>query len=430
MKKVLALVIALCMVVSLCACGGSSAPATTPAPANNEQTPANNNAPATTEPADTEPAPAGIPVAADFPAGGEWDGKSEPTHDVGNWAQAYALIDALAEQAAAYANTPAVQTFTLACHDPVDSAPGEFLTAWANAVTIATEGAIQFNIGYSGTLTGTMASLTDMISGVVDFDWTLPCYFDGYMPLTNVIQNPSLGISNATVGSYAMWELYKNNADIQAEFADDGECLFVWTNCTSPLSYAGDKEITSTSEISGNIRANNGPAKVFISQVGASVYGCPIGDVYTNVSSGIINYLITDWHGISSFALSEVLNHYVDTNIGCSAYTLMANADVWDMIEALGYADAVKSVSGDYLLNLVSVWNFWEAKGRYQAVQNGGDIFAPSDELAAELDAAYAATAEAWIQGTADTYGIDVATVQATYDQAVALVNQYAAIYG
>lgn len=272
MKKLLALVLALAMVFCLCACGDSNAPAdaNTPAPAATPA-PADNN---TDEPADNntdEPAPAdtALPTVADYGAGPAWSIETEPTHDNGPWAPAYDVIDALAEQAAAYDGVTAERTFTLACHDPVDSAPGEFLTAWANAVTIATEGRIDFNIGYGGTLSGTMASLEDMKSGTIDFDWTLPCYFKGTMPLVNVIQNPGLGIGNAAVGSNVMWDLYKSSPEIQAECADDGEVLFVWTNCTSPLSYKGTAELSSLSEVTGNIRGNNGPAQTFVNEVGA-----------------------------------------------------------------------------------------------------------------------------------------------------------------
>jgi TRAP-type C4-dicarboxylate transport system substrate-binding protein len=241
------------------------------------------------------------------------------------------------------------------------------------------------------------------------------------MPLTNVIQNPGLGISNATVGSYTMWNLYKSSAELQAEAANNGELLFLWTNCTSPLSYKGTGEITSVADIKGNIRGNNGPAQTFINEVGASVFGCAIGDVYTNVTTGIINYLITDWHGIKSFSLADegVLNYYVDTNIGCSAYALMANSDIWASIDP-ELQDAIKSVSGDYLLNLVSIWDYWEAAGRYVAVSNGGIIFEPSDTLAAELATAYDNVAATWISEQADT-----AVAQSLYDQAKALVEQY-----
>ena len=414
MKKVLAIVLSLVLALAMFAgCGNSSGTTTTPAPANNGAE--------TDAPADNGNETVAMPVKDDFAAGPDWDGTTEPDRDNGSWAQSYDVIDKLAEMAAAYDDVKPTYTFTLACHDPDKSGPGEFLAAWANAVTIATEGAIDFNIGYSGAHSATMSSLEDMKNGVIDFDWTLPCYFKGYMPLTNVIQNPALGIKDATVGSHAMWDLYKNSPEIQAEFADDGEVLFVWTNCTSPLSYKGDHEITSLSEVVGNIRANNGPAQLFVTEVGGSVFGCPIGDVYTNVSTGVISYLVTDWHGIKSFSLADagVLNYFVDTNIGCSAYCLMANSDSWAMIPA-DLQEAIKSVSGDYLLNLVDIWNYWEAAGRFFATSNGGDIFTPDEALSKELDAAYENVAAAWIAQQDDP-----AVAQSIYDQAKALVEQY-----
>ncbi|MGN1002623.1 MAG: hypothetical protein ACI4PC_07610 [Oscillospiraceae bacterium] len=428
MKKVLALVLAMLLVVSMFAACGDTTTSSNP---SNSGTTNNttNNEPAnsgSSEPAGTgtEEPPveesSAMPTKADFAAGPEWDGASEPTQDNGNWAQSYAVINKLAEMAAEYDNVAPEVTYTLACHDPANSAPGEFLTAWANAVTIATEGAIDFNIGYSGAHSPTMQVVDDMVNGVIDFGWTLPCYFKGYFPLTNVIQNPALGINDATVGSNVMWDLYKNNEALQAEY-DEGHVLFLWTNCTSPLSYKGSKEINSVAEISGNIRANNGPAQLFVEEAGATVMGCPIGDVYNNVSTGIFAYLVTDWHGIKSFALSDpgVLNYYVDTNVGCSAYALLVNNDVWDYISDEHKA-AIESVSGDYLLNLVDIWNYWEAAGRYSAIENGGDIYEPSAEFAAELDAVYQAVAERWISEQADT-----AVAQDIYDQALALVEQY-----
>ena len=399
MKKVLALVLSLIMVFALFAgCGA-------------EDTKSEGGATVEVD----------LPVKEDFTAGAEWDGTSEPTQDNGNWAQSYAVINALAEKAGEYKDVKAQYTFTLACHDPAESAPGQFLTAWADAVTIATEGAIDFNIGYSGAHSGTMASLDDMKNGVIDFDWTLPCYFKGYMPYTNVIQNPALGIKDATVGSNVMWELYKTTDALQKEFAQHGETLFVWTNCTSPLSYKGTGEITSTSAIKGNIRANNGPAQTFVNEVGAAVFGCPIGDVYTNVTTGVISYLVTDWHGIKSFSLADegVLNYYIDSNVGCSAYCLMANEDTWAAIPA-DYQAAIKACSGDYLLNLVDIWNFWEASGRHIATKNGGTIYAPSASLAAELNAAYENVATTWISEQADT-----ALAQEIYDKALELVDKY-----
>ncbi len=434
------MILSLAMVFSLAACGGSSgtsaasaAPAATEAPAAAassapETAAASSAAPEAEAPAATEapaaeaPAATGaLPSKADFAAGPAWSIDTEPTKDNGPWAQSYAVIAALAEQAKAYDSVAPQYTFTLACHDPAESAPGEFLTAWADAVTIMTEGAVDFNIGWSGSMSGTMASLDDMKSGTIDFDWTLPCYFKGYMPLTNVIQNPGLGIKNGTVGSYTMWEFYKNNPALQDEYVDDGELLFVWTNCTSPLSYKGSEELSDISQISGNIRANNGPAQIFVEEVGASVFGCPIGDVYSNVQNSIINYLVTDWHGIKSFALSDVgvLNYYLDTNVGCSAYALMANSDIWSVIDP-DTQQKIKDASGDYLLNLVDIWSFWEAAGRYGAVANGGTIYAPSAELDAALQTAYENVAATWI-----SQQDDAAAAQSLYDQAKELVAKY-----
>ncbi len=351
-------------------------------------------------------APSAEPTAAE-----EWEAVaktySEPSTDSGDWADAYALIADLDSQASAYDPNDAEYRFTCNCHDPANSAAGEFLYAWSDAVLVATEGKVYIDIGVSNAYVaeGTKATLTAMEQGSVDFDWTLPSYFMDELPLSAVIQNPSLSISNCTVGSYAMWDLYNESQAIHDAIP----------------------EIKKTA----NNRRNDGPVHIFIDNI-ATFKGSPITEVYTNVSTGVLNYLITDWHAIASFSFFDegVLNYYVDTFCGCGAYCLMSNSDVWSKIEDAGYADAIESVSGDYLLQLVPIWNYWEALGRYDATTTGGVIYDPSDTFATELQDAYNTAATQWISDTASTYGYDEATVQALYDKAAELVDKYQAEYG
>ena len=147
MKKLLAIVLALVLVLAVAGCaktgGNSGTSAPTAAPSSG------NSAPS-----------AALPLRGDYAAGPAWTVSTEPTRTNGPWAQSYAVIDALAQQAKAYDGVSPSYTFSLACHDPAESAPGEFLTAWANAVTIATQGKVDFNIGWSGSMSGTMASAT------------------------------------------------------------------------------------------------------------------------------------------------------------------------------------------------------------------------------------------------------------------------------
>ena len=429
MKKAISIALVLMMLIAFAAaCGekdtGSSvqSPAGTPsaqAPANSpdSQAPANSSAGQGSAPAQggqepAQPAPVGVP---------ELNAEAAKRAE-----DAYAFIANLKQQASAYDKNAAKYRYTLNCQDPAESASGEFLYAWSDAVLVATEGAVYIDVGVSNAYCagGTMEALNYMKDGLVDFCFTLPCYFKGYTPLALAIQNPALGIKNITVGAFSMWEMYKSMPAVQAEFAQHGEMMFVWANNPSPLSYKGTKTLDNISEIKGNIRGNNGPAQMFIDEVGASVYGCPIGDVYPNVSNGVIDYLITDWHAIASFKLADpgVLNYYLDTNVGCSAYVVMANSDVWKEIEKNGYADAIKSVSGDYCLNWVCIWEAYEAKGRSDAVNNGGTIYPPSGTFATDLQAAYDSVAQRWISENG-------ANAKAVYDKAAELVSRYNAIY-
>ena len=341
-------------------------------------------------------------------------------------ADAYAFIADLRARASQYDPNRAQYRYTLNCQDPAESGAGEFCYAWSDAVLIATEGAVYIEVGVSNAFCagGTMEALNDTKAGLIDFCWTLPCYYRGYMPLTLVIQNPGLRIQNSTVGAFSMWELYKNTPALQQEIAQHGECMFLYTNNPSPLSYKGNSELTSTSQITGNVRGNNGPTQMFITEVGATVFGCPIGDVYPNVSNGVIDYLITDWHAIASFRLADpgVLNYYLDVNIGCSAHVLIGNSDTWAAIVRNGYGDAIKSVSGDFCLNLIGIWEAYEARGRADAINNGGTIYPPNASLSADIQTAFDNVVNQWISENGPQ-------AQALYDNCLQIVNRYNDMY-
>ena len=121
MKKALAIALALVMVLALCACGNSSG-TNTPA-ASTDNTPAAStpaaSTPAAGTPSSSTPAAPGnssdstpaapadpgayaFPTVDDFAAGAAWDGKSEPTRDMDNWAASYAVINKMAEDAKQY----------------------------------------------------------------------------------------------------------------------------------------------------------------------------------------------------------------------------------------------------------------------------------------------------------------------------------------
>ena len=306
MRDRLTLLIALCLLcVLLAGCGAQSQPMARQSDASASSA----DDVGQTSSGETDASSGGevqaVDVSADFPALAREAAKRADN--------AYSFLTHLRHQAASHNKQSAAHHYRLNCHDPEGSAAAEFLRAWSDAVLLATDGQVYIEVGVSNAFCpgGTMTTLDDMQTGAIDFNWTLPCYFKSYMPLSMVIQNPALGINNATSGSYAMWELYKANADIQSEIEANGELLFIWANNPSPLSYKGTEEINDIGDIKGNIRGNNGPAQLFIAQAGGNVFGCPIGDVYTNVSIGAIDYLITDWHGIASFKLYEegVLNH-------------------------------------------------------------------------------------------------------------------------
>lgn len=402
MKKLITTFIVIAMVAVFFV--GCASPSTTPEPAASP-TPAEAGAKA-------PKVPAGIlPLASD----------SATRIDNTN-----ALIAELAEAASNYDKNAAKYTYTVNCVDPAGTAQTKLIYAWADAVLVATEGAVHLEIGVSNAFSpgGSTESINELRNGLVDFAITLQNYTISYWPLSLVIQNPALGCSGTAVASSVIWDIYKSMPAVKDEYKTHGVPLFVFANDSVPLSYKAASEITNISEIKGNIRAGAGPMQMFVNEVGASVFACPITDVYTNIQNGVIDYLIAAWQAIDSFKLSDpgVCNYFLDAKIGNHAHVLIANLDTWAEIERNGYADAIMSVSGDYLLNLISTYEEDERTSREHILANGGSIHVPSGQLATDLQTAYDNVAKRWVEETSGE-------AQVVFDKAVELASHYNGLY-
>ena len=162
MKRILALLIVAAIALFSAGCGDSNSQTTTDSQSESEQE--------VSADADSEGAsPEGLPESR------ELSSDAQQRAD-----DAYAFIASLSDAASAYDSNAARYNYTLNCHDPANSAAGEFLYAWSDAVLAATKGDVYIEIGVSNAFSsgGTMTTLDDMKNGMIDFDWTLPCYFN------------------------------------------------------------------------------------------------------------------------------------------------------------------------------------------------------------------------------------------------------------
>ena len=304
-------------------------------------------------------------------------------------------------------------TLNVQTHDPEDSATGRFLDAWAADIEERSEGQIDIQIFFEGTL-GTATETLDMINaGGCDIGWGLQSFFADTFPVTEVFQLPMIDISSAEQGSNALWNFY-NNYDYMADEYADYHVLLLHANCQSPIS-TGTKQIESVSDFSGmQIRATSGPQTDFVKNLGATPFSCELAELSTNLKDGVCDGCITDFHGIMSFGLDEYIDYMLDANVGVSTYFLMMNQDSYDALP-----EDLQTIIDEASEDAIAYTSEWDTVEAEQREAYADKLYTPDEDLTAELQEAADRTITDWIADM-DEAGYDG---QAIYDAAMAEIE-------
>ncbi len=305
-----------------------------------------------------------------------------------------------------------VYKITVTQHDPEASSTGEFLNNWAAEVEEASGGRIDVEVYHGGTIAGPKDSIDAVLNGAVDIAWGLQSFYAGQFPVTEVFMLPMIDITQATVGSEAIWNFYNTTDYMDAEYAAY-HVLFLHTNCQSPISTT-DKQIAAVSDMKGMaLRGNSGPPVSFINGFGGSAEACPINDLYSNLDKGVYDGCITDWHAIESFKLYETVNHFLDENVGVSTYFMLMNPDSYAKLPAdlQQILDEVSADAGKYTVT----WD--ECEARVKAMDGVAEkLYTLSDAERANLKAVADKVAQDWIANIENGQAIYDAAMQCIAD--------------
>lgn len=307
---------------------------------------------------------------------------------------------------------------TVISHDPRTSATGEFLEAWAASVKEASDGRLTLILKHNAVMAAVDESYDYVLEGKADIAWGLQSAYENEFPVTSVFTLPMLDIEDAVHGSTALWNFYKETDYMDEEYAPF-HVLLLHTNCQSPISTV-DKKVQTVEELAGmNIRANNGPATLFVDNLNANPEIIPITELYPALKTDECHAMITDWHAIRTFGLNSICNYYLDENIGVGTYFMIMNQNSYDSLptDLQQILDETSAAAIQY----TSIWNAYESEVRKLITDiDPRAIYTLSEEEETKLQAVAAETAEDWIKRM-NVSGYDG---QAIYDKAVECIEQ------
>lgn len=306
---------------------------------------------------------------------------------------------------------------TLISHDPRTSATGEFLEAWAASVKEASDGRLVVLVKHNAIMAAVDESYDYVLDGKADIAWGLQSAYEDEFPVTSVFTLPMLDIEDAVHGSTALWNFYNETDYMDEEYAPF-HVLLLHTNCQSPISTVHEKFDCVDDFASMTIRANNGPATMFVENLGATPEIVPVTELFPSLKSGACSAMITDWHAIRTFGLNSICNYYLDENVGIGTYFMIMNQDSYNNLPA--DLQKILDETSVEAIQYTSIWNDYEADARKLISDiDPRAIYTLKEDEHNKLQAIADQTAADWIEKM-DAAGYDG---QAIYDKAIACIE-------
>jgi TRAP-type C4-dicarboxylate transport system substrate-binding protein len=206
------------------------------------------------------------------------------------------------------------------------------LDQWTKDVEQATKGRVKITI-YPGGALSTAVQLYDTVrTGVADLAWFLQGYTPGKFPLTSVIELPFMA-SSSKQGSPALWEVYENSPEMQAEYGGV-KVLSMWVVDPGQLM-TSRKVVRNLEDVKGlKIRIGSDTTKATAEALGAVPILMAINELYDSLQKGVVDGTLLGTSAIRTFKLENLLKGLTIGHFFVNAHALGINKNSWAKIPA------------------------------------------------------------------------------------------------
>jgi len=202
----------------------------------------------------------------------------------------------------------------------------ETFVNFSESVSALSNGKLKVRIYPSGELgAGPVKQFDRVTSGVTDIAFGLPGYTASKFPLTLLLEMPGAVTKNQDRIART-WE----NIELLNKEYKRVKLLALWTSIESVL-FSREKPIRSMEDLAGmKVRVPSRNAGKLVSAWGATPVSMPITQVYSAMQTGVVDAVLVDPTGITSFKLGEV-SKYITTgmNAPTTPFYILMNRDSW-----------------------------------------------------------------------------------------------------
>jgi len=206
------------------------------------------------------------------------------------------------------------------------------LDQWTKDVEQGTNGRVKITIYPGGALSTAMQLYDSVRTGVVDLAWFLQGYTPGKFPLTSVVELPFMATS-ARQGSSAIWELYENSPEMQAEYGAV-KVLSMWVVDPGQLM-TSRKVVRNFDDVKGlKVRIGSDTLKPTAEALGGVPILMAINELYDALQKGVVDGTLLGTSAIRTFKLQNLLKGLTIGHFFVNAQALGINKNSWTSIPA------------------------------------------------------------------------------------------------
>jgi TRAP-type C4-dicarboxylate transport system substrate-binding protein len=223
--------------------------------------------------------------------------------------------------------------------------PKKVYSAWAKAVSEASDGQVQIEVYTGGSLGKPTAQLQIVQDGVADMAVIVPSFTPGRFAHNEIGELPFLW-TDPTVAGIALTRLVQKGLLKYPGFKVLG------VDQTGPYQLHATKPINKLEDLKGlKIRAAGPIFGEVARALGAVPVGIPTPAVAENISRGVLDGAMNDWTLIKAFRILDVTHYHFEFPLGGVIAVFGMNQSRYDSLPPKAKA-AIDKYSGDYLAKL------------------------------------------------------------------------------
>lgn len=272
---------------------------------------------------------------------------------------------------------------------------------WKKWVEEATEGRVKVVIE---NYTGDPRSIFDAVEdGVFDVGFSVNSYLPGRFKLASVAEIPG-EISDAEVGSVALWKTYEKHFTVDQEFMGL-HLLGMFVH--GPGQLYSNFNVNSLQDLKGKkMRLGGGLVNTLAARLEVTPISAPAPRSYELLQQGVVDGTFLPADQIKTLRLSEVIENLIlfPKGLYTTAFSIVMNEDTFADLSQKD-RDAIMSVSGEKLSRLAgNAWGNADIEGIEIAKSSGVNVIYLADDhsLVKEMQDISKGIDQFWIDSVAD----------------------------